>query len=281
MDSPHLPLDLRVMLFDFTTVSPESVSQVADDAIAQGDEIVARVLAVDGARTFANTVQPLEHIGSIGVIAYGRGPFLGHVSVNDDVRDAGRVAEERIQKWALDLVARRDVYEAVAGFADTEEAASLTGEKARVLAHGLRDFAMAGHGLSQEDRERVQELRSRLVEIEIAFNTNVAEFDDGIEVGPDDLEGLPDDYISRLAPGSAENTSRISMAYPDVVPFLDNSPRRDLREALTFKFNNRAVETNTPLLAEALETRAAIAGIFGLPSWAHYSMQVKMAEPET
>ena len=108
--------------------------------------------------------------------------------------------------------------------------------------------------------------------------TNVAEFDDGIEVTVDDLIGLPEAYIDRLSPGEVDGTYRISMAYPDVVPFFDNSPRRDLREALAFKFSNRARQENTPILAEALEVREKIARRFGVASWAHHSMQVKMAK---
>lgn len=266
------------MLFDFTSVTPASIKAMTDDLIAGADALVDEVLAVDGDRTFANTIKPLEECSRRGMVAYGQGPFLGQVSTDEDTRNAGREAEERIEKWGLDLVGRRDVYEAVNGYASSAEAAALSGEEARALDFIMRDFRMAGHELSDADRERVQELRTRMVELGIAFSVNLAEVDDGIEVTRDDLEGLPDAYIDGLRPGSEEGKLRITLEYPDVIPFFDNSPRRDLREALAFKFNNRAVDANTAVLAEALEIRAEIAKVFELPSWAHYSMQVKMAK---
>ena len=266
------------MLFDYTTITPESVTAVVDEAIAHAEETVAGVLGVTGSRTFDNTMSPLEDIGTAAMIAYGRGPFLGQVSADEGIRDSARAAEETLSKWGLDLVSRPDVYAAVRSYADTDEAASLSGEPARILDHSLRDLRMAGQGLSDETRTRVQELRTRLVELEIEFATNIAEFDDGIEVGLDDLVGLHDSYIERLAPGSEDGTYRISMAYPDVIPFFDNSPRRDLREALSFKFNNRARDANTDVLAETLRLRAEIATLFGVASWAHYRMEVKMAK---
>ena len=266
------------MLFDYTSVTAESVADVVDKVIADGEKTVAGVLAVGGPRTFANTMAPLEDIGTASMVAYGCGPFLGQVSTDEAVREAGRRAEETINKWGLDLVSRRDVYEAVSNYADTSEASALTGERSRILEHSLRDFRMAGHELSDEARAEVQALRTRLVEIEIEFATNIAEFDDGIEVGPGDLEGLPDSYVERLAAGEKEGTYRVSMAYPDVVPFFDNSVRRDLREALAFKFGNRAREANAPILDEALRLRSEIAKLFGAASWAHYKMEVKMAK---
>ncbi len=266
------------MLFDYTSVTADSINAVARATVADGEKLVESALLVRGERTFENTLAPIEEIQRRSVVAYGHGPFLGQVSTDETLRDAGRAAEERLEKWGLDLISRRDLYQAVSAYAETDDAASLEGERARVLERMLRDLRMAGHELDDEGRARVQELRNRLVELGIAFNTNIAEFDDGIEVTRDDLEGMPESYIERLSPGSTEGTYRISMAYPDVVPFFDNSPRRDLRQALAFKFNNRAREKNTEVLDEALRIRAEIAKLFEEPSWAHYSMQVKMAK---
>ena len=59
---------------------------------------------------------------------------------------------------------------------------------------------------------------------------------------------------------------------------MKNATRRDLREALTFKFNTQAVEANRPILEEAVQIRERIAAIFGHSSWAHHGMEVKMAK---
>ena len=270
------------MLVDYSSVTADSVSELVDAVIVQGEALIADVLAVAGSRTLKNTLLPLEEVGRSVAVAFGIGPFLGRVSTDDAIRDAARLAEERIQKWTLDLVSRRDLYEAVRSYAETEEAAALTGEPARALEHTMRDFRLAGHELEEEPRRRVQESRSRLVELKVAFAANLAEYEDALEVTADDLEGLPDSYVGRLAPGSTEGTYRITMAYPDVIPFLENSPRRDLREALAFKFGNRAREENTPIFEEVMRLRADIAKAFGAASWAHHSMQTKMAgRPET
>ena len=62
------------------------------------------------------------------------------------------------------------------------------------------------------------------------------------------------------------------------IPFIEQAERRDLRKALQFKFWNRAAEANVPLLEEAVKLRAEIASLFGLPTWAHHAMELKMAK---
>jgi Zn-dependent oligopeptidase len=72
------------------------------------------------------------------------------------------------------------------------------------------------------------------------------------------------------------------MAYPDVMPFLEEGRRRERREELARLFENRAAAVNRPLLAEAVARRERIAELFGSPSWAHHTMDEKMAhDPET
>ena len=265
------------MFFDYPSVTARSVASGVEAVVNRGEALIDAVVSVRGPRTFDNTLRPLEEAGRLGAVAYGQGPFLGHVASDEAVREAAREGEERLEKWGLDLISRRDLYRAVRDYADTDEAGELTGERARALDHALRDFRMAGHELNPEDRARVQELLTRLVSCQVAFSAALADYEDFLEVTAGDLEGMPDSYVARLAPGEADGAYRITMAYPDVIPFMENSPRRDLREALAHKFGNRAREANTPVLEEALEIRARIAAIFGATSWAHHRMVTKMA----
>ena len=266
------------MLFDYSSVTADSVSRAVETAIAKGESLIADLLAAESPRTFRNTLAPLEEVGRLLSVSYGRGPFLGQVSTDEATRVAAREAQERSHKWSLDLISRRDLYEAVRSYAETEEAAHLTGEAARALEHTMRDFRRAGHELDERARARVQELKGRMVELQVAFAANLAEYEDALEVDKADLDGLPDSYIDRLSPGSSDETYRITMAYPDVIPFMENARRRNLREELAFKFGNRAREVNTPVLEEALRVRAELARVFAAPSWAHHSMETKMAK---
>ncbi len=117
-----------------------------------------------------------------------------------------------------------------------------------------------------------------MVEIGVLFQRNIDEHQDSINLGPDDLEGLSPDYLEGLEAGEEKGTYKVGMAYPDVIPFMENSSRRDLRDDLLRRFNSRAVEANRPLLEEAIAHRQTIAELFGQPSWAHHQLEEKMAK---
>lgn len=265
------------MLVDYSEISAAGLSSAVEVAIEEAEKVVDSVIRMTGPRTFENTIQPLEDVSVALQDTYGRGPFLGNVHPAENVRQAARDAEERLQKWQIELSFRPDLFAAVKAFAKTDAARNLTGEANRLLTFLLRDFRRAGHELPAEDRAKVQRLRERLVELEVAFQRNIAEYDDYLEVTREDLAGLPDDYIDRLEPGT-NGQLKVTMAYPHVIPFMEQAARRDLREKLSFKFNTRAVDANRPVLEEAVEAREEIARLFGLDSWAHFQMEEKMAK---
>lgn len=257
--------------------TPDQVAAVTDTALAEADELVSELVSA-GERTWATTMAPLNDVSDRIGQAFGSGAFMGYVSSDEAVRTAAREAEERMQQWAVELMFRDDLYAAVSEYAATAEASGLEGERARLVEFTVRDLRRAGHELDPDVRAEVKRLTQRLVELGIQFETNIAEHDDFLVVTRQDLAGLPDAYIEGLAPGETEGTFKVTMAYPDVIPFMENAQRRDLREQLAFKFNNRASELNRPILEETVRLRARIAELFGHPSWAHYQLEEQMAQ---
>ncbi len=57
---------------------------------------------------------------------------MGYVHSDKAVRDAGNAAEERLQKWGVELIFRSDLYEAVKRFASTSEAEALRASSADI-----------------------------------------------------------------------------------------------------------------------------------------------------
>jgi thimet oligopeptidase len=270
------------MAFDYSTVTPESIRAVTDSAIAAADACVDRAVHDPSPRTFAGTVAPIDDALAALASAYGQGAFMARVHPHAEVRDAGQAAEERLTKWRVGVTFRDDLYAALRDYAATLEAAGLAGEPRRYLDRWLADMLRAGHELPAGDRAEIERLRGRLVEIEVAFQRNIDDADDGLDMTRDELDGLSAGYIERLPPGAAPDTYHVSLDYPSVFPFLGEARRRDLRREMERRLLDRAASANRPLLDEGLEIRRRIAALFGLPSWADYTLQVKMARrPET
>lgn len=268
------------MRYDYTTITAGSVSEITESAITQAEAAVDAAVGAAGPRTYANTMVPLDRAGVVMSDASGRGAFMAKVHSDADVRAAGVAAGERMAKWGSDLIMRSDLATAIRSYAMTDDARSLDGLEARNLDFWLRDLRRAGHDLDDADRERLRELQQRLIELQVAFSSNLDEWDDGIDMTRGDLVGLPDSYVERLESGTSEATFRVSMQYPDYIPFIEEAENRDLRRQMQFKFWNRAAEENTPLLVEAVALREEIADLLGYDTWARCAMEVKMADPE-
>jgi len=266
-------------IFNYTTLTAESARGVVEDAIAEADGLIADIVAVEGARTYGNTLAPLDAAITLTNDAYGIGGYMAQVHPNEAVRVAGAEAEEMQSKWLSGLAFNRDLYEAIRDYEGTEEVAALGSEQARNLEFWLRDFRRAGHELPAQARAEIEALRNRLIEITVAFERNLSEWEDGIDVTHAQLAGLSDSYVERLAPGMRAGEHRVTVAYPDYVPFMDQAENRMLRQWLQFKFLNRAADVNTPLLQEAVELRWELANKLGYETFASYAMEPKMADP--
>jgi len=268
------------MLHDYTSVTADRVTDIAEGAITEAESLLDSVTHIAEGRTYTNTMAPLDAVAVLISDASGEGSFMAKVHPDADVRAAGVAAGERTSKWAADLMMRPDLAAAVRAYAATDDAAALEGLEARNLEFWLRDLRRAGHDLAESDQARLRELRQRLIELQVAFNSNLNEWDDAIDMTREDLVGLPETYIERLKPGETEGTYRVSMDYPDYIPFIEEAQNRDLRRQMQFKFWNRAAEANTPLMAEAVALRNEIAFLLGYETWAEYAMEVKMADPD-
>lgn len=266
------------MLHDYTSTTAADVARVTGDAIARANAIIDELVAIDGERTIANTLLPLNEAAAMIMEGYGQGAFMARVHPDASVRLAATEEEEKLNKWGIDVVFRPDLYAALSAFEQTEPA--MTPEQARLLEFWMRDFRRAGHELGAAEQAELKELKQRLVELEVAFAANVDAYTDYIEVTRAELDGLPDSFIHALKPGDQDGTYRVTLDYPDLYPFLQNATNRAKREELYRKKHTSVVPENRPLLEEALALRRRIAALIGYESWAHHSMDVKMADPD-
>src|SRR5439155_1996775 len=255
---PRSRIGCGPMPYDYAAVTPESVKQETDAALADAEALLGQAAASAEAPSFDATMRPIDLAWARAAEAYGKGAFMGQVSTDEAVRNAGTAADERLTKWRVGLAFRADLFRAVAAFAATDEAQSLEAEQRHLLEIWLRDFRRAGQEMDPNVRTQLEDLRARLVELEVAFQRNVNEARDAIEVTKKQLNGMTRAYIERLPKGSRRGTYEVTLDTPQMLPFLEQSPDRAARHELFAKNWNRARDINRPLLEEALRIRQRI-----------------------
>ncbi len=268
-------------MLDFTIPSVAQIKDAQDLSIKNADQIVARVVGVPNAdRTFENTLLALEEVSDLLERAHGRFGFMSFVAEAAETRDAADELRETLEKYEIELGFREDLYQAVTKFAASALAQALEGESKRLMEQMLRDFKRNGFGLPVEERQRVRELKQRLVELNVAFQRNVDQWDDAILVTRDELAGLPDSYVENLRTEQQNDLTlyRVSLDYPEMYPFLDNAESEPLRRSLTIKNYLKGGAENLPVLEEAIDIRDELASLLGYDSWSAYVVELRMAK---
>lgn len=267
-------------LVDFGALTPAQLGDACEAAMRACDASIEAIVSVpDGEGTFANTLLALEAAVEPVSQASGQYAFMAYVSADDALRAAAREWDEKLDKYMVGLSFREDLYAAIKAFAGTAEAAGLTGEDARWLAHELRDYRRNGFDLPAEERQRVRALFDELVELDVQFRKNIDDYEDGIVVTRGQLAGLPDAWIDNLARVEEGEVSkyRVSLDYPEIQPFLANSPDGALRQELFEKDQRKGGPENVKVLERAIQARTEVARLLGYDSWAAYRTEVRMA----
>ena len=203
---------------------------------------------------------------------YGRVAFLADVHPEEAFRDLGNEADSKIQNFMLEIIKDVELYEKF----QTIETSSFDGETNEFYEDLKRDFKDAGHGLDEKNKERLLEIEKKLIDLEITFSENIAKDKTQLNFSLEELEGLSEGEINNLKKDG--DNFVVTMAYPDINAVTENCKIRTTREAVWKAFNNRALESNRPILEEAVVLRNEKAKIFGFNTWADYRLQNRMAK---
>jgi len=188
------------------------------------------------------------------------------------VREAARVCNRDVSGFKSDISLSKAIYNKFLQVAKDK----LDQETQYSLKKQLAKFKRSGVDSDEETRHKLQRLQSELAEIEQEFNKNINESVRYIKVKPEDLRGLPEEYIkSKKADDSGY--AQISTRYPDLVPVISYAENDDVKKRLWFEFWKRAYPENVSVVEKLLQKRYEYAQLLGYENYAHYILSDKMA----
>ena len=203
--------------------------------------------------------------------AGARASLCRNVHPDAAMRAAAEEAEQAVAALATELSLDRGLYEALAGL----DPAGADSVSRHFLEKSLRDFRRGGVDKDDATRARVQALQEELVRIGQEFGRNIKDDVRKVQVAPDELDGLPDDW-KRAHPPGPDGTITITTDATDYVPFMTYSRSERARAALWREYRLRAHPANLQVLGRLLSRRAELARLLGYPSWAAYVTEDKM-----
>ncbi len=244
-------------------------------------EAIRTLGAVDGPRTLENTLEPYDravwHLRMAGSQAH----VMFMVFPGAAVRDAVQTLSQQVSAEAVALSLNKDVYHALEALnapAGSESKSKSDAERTRYyLERTLLGYRLAGVDRDEATRDKVRSLSERMTILGMQFSRKVQDDVRRITVeDPNDLRGLPADYLHRHGVQEAEDGSglvasapvEITTDPPDMSPVMNYASSPALRRELYLQYNDRGYPENGKVLLDLLAAREEMSEVLGFRSWA-------------
>ncbi|MCA1840510.1 MAG: M3 family metallopeptidase [Actinomycetota bacterium] len=278
----------------YSMVQPSQIGPAIDELIERLD--VGLTALEQGVKpTYANTVLDVQELTEPLEYAWLIVSHLMAVNNSDELRAAYEEAQPKVVAANLRLGQSKPIYEAMRTLKASDGWASLTEPQQRIVESSIRSFERSGVALEDSDRDRFQQIASSLAELGTKFTNNVLDSVKAYRLDltdEADVDGLPATARAQAAqaavrgevPGATGDPDlgpwRITLDLPSMVPFLQHSTRRDLREKIYRASITRASQgelDNQPIAKQILELRKELSGLLGFATFAELSLSQKMA----
>ena len=247
--------------------SAEALTAWVSARLSAHEASLAELLAVKSERTPENSLRlydkAIEHL----TLAGAQAGILNSVTADKAVRDQAQMEAQRVAMTGSALSLNREVYDALAAI-KLDGASPAT---KHYVERTLLGYRLSGVDKDLATRDRLHALHDKATGLSLEFGRNIQEGGKTIEAAPEELEGLPADYIARHPAQMGQyGTDRVTLTTdpPDMMPVMTFASSAALRERMFLAYNTRAYPANRQVLLDLLATRQEIATILGFRSWA-------------
>ncbi|MCB9965227.1 MAG: M3 family metallopeptidase [Rhodospirillales bacterium] len=276
----------------FDKIKEEHFLPAIEDAIKKARANIEEIKANPDAPTFENTIVALET--SSELLDTASSVFYNQLSANgtDGLQELAEKIGPLSSAFSNDILMDAPLFQRVKAVWEQRDTLDLTAEQDTVLDNCYQGFARNGALLDEAGQSRLREISERLSVLSPKFANNAtksAELFEMVLESEDDLAGLPDSAKAMAAHMAEEKGLQgkwlFTLDFPSVIPFLQYSDRRDLREKIWRAFSSRGYAPhgeheydNRAILLEIVALRDERAKLLGFKNHAEYVLSRRMAE---
>ncbi|MBY6083441.1 M3 family metallopeptidase [Ruegeria arenilitoris] len=270
----------------FAEISDDDFAPALEAALqAHADEIDTIATNTQPA-SFANTIEVLEAAGEALNKVLSVFFTVAGADSNPEREALQREFSPKLAAHFAAISSNKALFQRVDDLWAKRDTLDLTEEQDRVLMLTHRGFVRSGAALHGAEDARMQEIKARLASLGTAFTQNLLADERGwfMELTEDDLAGLPGFVVDAAHAAGREKGAKgpvVTLSRSLIVPFLQFSPRRDLREkayrAWASRGANGGETDNRAIAAEILQLREERAKLLGYDSFAAFKLETEMA----
>ena len=194
-----------------------------------------------------------------------------------------------LSKHSDDITMNAELFKRVKYVYDNQEKMNLDKEQKKLLEETYKDFVRSGANLNAEQQQRLRELNAEISMLQLTFGQNMLAETNAFKLVVDneaDLAGLPQNLIANAAESAKEAGLEgkwvCTLHNPSVMPFLQYSERRELRERMFKGYTSRGshgnANDNRDIIRRLLKVRAEKAHLMGFKDYASMALDTRMAK---
>ena len=239
--------------------------------------------------TFENTIVALDRSGKllnkVSSVFYGQ----NSANTNAEMQAVSRELSPLLSKHSDDITMNAELFKRVKYVYDNQEKMNLDKEQKKLLEETYKDFVRSGANLNAEQQQRLRELNAEISMLQLTFGQNMLAETNAFKLVVDneaDLAGLPQNLIANAAESAKEAGLEgkwvFTLHNPSVMPFLQYSERRELRERMFKGYTSRGshgnANDNRDIIRRLLKVRAEKAHLMGFKDYASMALDTRMAK---
>jgi len=227
-------------LAPFDRIGDADFEPALDEALAAHKDELRGITDNVDPPTFANTVQAFEASGALLDQVLSVFFTVSGADSNNMRQDLQRKFSPKLSAHMSAIYGNTPLFERLRAVEAQDQ--KLDHEDARLLELTLRGFWRAGAGLTGDDEAQMRQIMSKLAELGTRFTQNLLADEASWFMPLEDTKGLPD-FLIKAARAAGEERGEtgpvVTLSRSLVTPFLQFSPRRDLREKAYKAFTSR------------------------------------------
>jgi len=214
---------------------------------------------------------------------------LNECLTNDEMIKIAETVLPLLSKHSDSIMMNPKLFERIDYVYQHRNEMGLDDQQIRVVEKYEQDFVRNGAALPADKQAELSQINEQLSTLSLQFGNNLLKENAGFKLvieNKEDLAGLPQTSIDAAAEqaknDSLEGKWVFTLSKPSLIPFLQFSERRDLREQMYKAYYNRGDNNNEydnkKLINEMVKLRVQKAKLFGYDNYADYVLAVNMAK---
>jgi peptidyl-dipeptidase Dcp len=272
----------------FDIIKPEHFVPAYEKGMEQQKAEIEQLVSNTEAPTFDNTIGALDRSGKLlSDVSRVFGGLSGS-NTNDELKAIQKQMAPRLSAHRDEINLNKKLFERVKTVNEQREEQNYTDEQMYLLENLYKRYVRNGANLNDEDQAKLKEINQKMSKLGVQFGQNVLaetnEFKLVIE-NEEDLAGLPESSITGGAEAAKEAGLEGKWVFtthkPSMIPFLQYSEKRDLREKLyrayTKRGDNDNEYDNKKIISDIIKLRIERANLLGYKTYADYRLETRMS----